>query len=622
MIKLLDRVTNQQILLKGLPEHIVPGRYLLCEDVLLNQHTMLKSGTILSGDGSDNLKINDLEFKCSGQLDAEFQAACKFIGLALHQIAEAFSSGDLDELPSPLLPSNLFSEEGELNALEEMLDEVLARGHLQEISRRPRYDMRYDELVQPISRSKRLASSSHRHLSAHSECWQARTLTGIQPKKVLSRVSEDEYNLYENRAFARLVDRLERFLDKRLKEVSELQKNLNDALDLEDSSDIDFRLSKKLFELWGETFTSEAALLALDALEETQKKLTAFLKKVRSLIQGDLYRRIPRNAQISGRLQPTNILTHDQHYRHLLMLWNTLQVESKKDHLTPAETTEINQRLQQHYGEYCQLITIRALKELHFSVGRISSVEYQCSRFGRTVKLQINKSKDLELTDSINKTSIVLVPIFSWAEEHPGVVRDRKSVRIPCFPNVDSVSELPSGWVTGENNNPLQMSPMDFYVEEQVVSLLNYWLLSGPIHSYGQAIDKVPTETMAMIDDWSGIERSGAHSFRILNDLDIVPLQKSLRKNNAKASLEVVSLHMAAIRQLSHCPACNTPASFEPRDKQTFIARCRENSCEMEWTIQYTNSEKQYRQYVRDDSKNSFSASGRWLEKVVISGVH
>ena len=622
MIKLLDRVTNQQILLEELSGHIVPGRYLLCEDTLINQHTILESGVVLSGDGTENLRIDENSFKCIEQVREELQARHMLVGLALPQIAEAFAEETVAELPSPLLPSQLFSEEGTLNRLEELLDTIMSKGHLQEISRRPRYDMRYDEMVQPVSRSKRLASSSHRHLSAHSECWQSRTLTGIQPKKVLSLVSEDEYNLYENRVFARLVDRLERYLNTRLNEIIELQNNLNDALKLEGSKELDFRLSRKLCELWGGTFTSEAALLALDVLEQSQLKLSGLLKKVKGLTQGELYKRIPRNAQVTGRIRPTNILTHDQHYRHLLPLWNTLLIESKRDNLTPAETLELNQRLQGCYGEYCQLILIRAMKELHYSLDSQAGGVFHFSRLGRKVSLHWTKAKGLKLTDSLTNTSIILIPIYSWDTDCPGVVRKNNLITIPCSPNAGTSESLPSSWVSGENDQPLLVSPMDLYVEERMVSLLNYWLLSGPLKSYAEPINKVPTVIMEQLGQWQGIQQSDSHSFRILSDIDsfdLKDLQKCLRKNNARASIDAVNQSVQIIKQLSHCPACQSKAKFEPRDKQTFIARCRTNGCEMEWTIQHTGTERQYKQYVTSDLGLSFADSGRWLDQVVIS---
>lgn len=620
MTKLLDRVTNQQVSLEDLSAHIVPGRYLLCEDVLINKHTTLKSGSVLTDDGSNCLRIGEQSFSCLGQIDKEFSETHKFVGLAIQQITESLSDDTGEKHPSPLLTGELICEEGSLNKLEELLDSILKKGHLQEISNRPRYDMRYDNMVQPISRSKRLASSSHRHLSAHSECWQSQTITGIQPKKVLSLVSEDEYNLYENRVFARLIEKLEKKLEKRFGEVAELENQLEEALKLEDPSKFDFRLSNKIFELWGKTFTTDQALLEL---EDTKLKLSELLNQVRGLTQGELYKRVPRNAQVPGRIRPTNILTHDQHYRHLLPLWNTLQIERNRDNLTPAEALEMQQKQQRFYCEYCRLVVVRALSQLHFSFESTSKGVSHFSRLdSREISLQWNEVMGLELTDSLTKSTLCLVPIYSWDTDCPSVIRRKEAITIPCCPNVGVTDALPSSWLTGENNQPLLMSPMDFYVEERVISLLNYWLISGPVQSYGQPVEKMPTETMKLISHWECIKACGSHSFRILSSpmpSELQALEESLKKNNARSSIAAVQERVTALQQLSHCPACNSKAQFEPRDRETFIAHCRTSSCEMIWTLRYTGFEKRYKQYVSDDLELSFTDSGRWLEDVVIS---
>ena len=244
MIKLLDRFTNQQLTTNDLHGHIVPGRYMLLEDGLINGHSEKVAGDILCGDGSEKLTFGDRSFTCEEAISGDEQARVELTRLSITQITDSLDlSSSL--LPSPLIPGQLFTEEGELNDLETKLQNVLEKGHLHEISRRPRYDMRYDELVQPVSRAKRLASSSHRHLAAHSECWQRRTLTGIQPKKIMGLVSEDEFNLYENRVFSRLLDQLERFLNKRLKEIEELKNNFYAALELDGAEHLDYRLSEK-----------------------------------------------------------------------------------------------------------------------------------------------------------------------------------------------------------------------------------------------------------------------------------------------------------------------------------------------------------------------------------------
>ena len=74
-------------------------------------------------------------------------------------------------------------------------------------------DLRYEETVTEVSRARRLSQwNVYTHLASHSECWQRQTLSGIQPKRVLARFSEDDYAIYENRVYARLLDSLDNYL--------------------------------------------------------------------------------------------------------------------------------------------------------------------------------------------------------------------------------------------------------------------------------------------------------------------------------------------------------------------------------------------------------------------------
>ena len=89
------------------------------------------------------------------------------------------------------------------------------------------------------------------HLASHSECWQRQTLSGVIPKKVLARFSEDDYGIYENRVYARLLDKIERHLQRRLSALKSLQATLDQALKFYQSEDVDFRLSHEVCRLWG-----------------------------------------------------------------------------------------------------------------------------------------------------------------------------------------------------------------------------------------------------------------------------------------------------------------------------------------------------------------------------------
>ena len=109
----------------------------------------------------------------------------------------------------------------------------------------------------------------------------------------MSMVSEDEANLYENRVYARLLDKLYLFLSLREKELVELQKNIEDALNLKSAEGVYYKLSRFLYQLWGETFEDDdIACTALDKLEQTIKNIREFSDSIQGLRQHGLYEKV------------------------------------------------------------------------------------------------------------------------------------------------------------------------------------------------------------------------------------------------------------------------------------------------------------------------------------------
>ena len=623
MIKLLDRITNQQVSFQDLTGSIVPGRYLLLDDASINNHPKVQAaGTLLCGDGSGVIRIGDHIVPCLDQLKDMDEPRFQLASQAIHQIA-SFDNTAGKNLPSPLLPSQLLTDEGHLNDFEDQLKIVLGKGHLHEISRRPRMDMRYDELVQVVSRAKRLAPSSHRHLAAHSECWQRRTFTGIQPKRIMSLVSEDEYNLYENRAYARLLDRVERFLNRRLREIEALQQTINDALNLEGSEELNRRLSEALFSIWGETFTEDATWKAAELLEQTQATLEQQLKTIKGLMHSGIYTKIPRNAQVPSRLEPTNILTHDPHYRHIFPLWNTLTKVSRSFELTPEEKVAEQKQLQNDYAHYCGLLVFRALGKLGFEQydSRNNSSNFKKGDH----QISVNRRNDLwTIDDNTFSKSITLCPVATWyLEESFEGIKTADNIAIPCVLINDQQPDHPSHWLNGSHTGALQLSPMDFYVEERLISLFGSWLILNNVLSYGEEITKMPKDALRVAEDIAGIHIDApTHTMQILQPLteeNKIKIANALKKSNARTPEQNFHVLNQALDELSGCPICGSKARFTPRGDKSFKSECLNNSCKLTVAIQKEEGERYLLLTTDDPEHNSFQGAGRWYQNSRLS---
>lgn len=77
--------------------------------------------------------------------------------------------------------------------------------------------------------------------------------------------------------------------------------------------------------------------------------------------QSGLYLLVSRQAQVTGALHLTNILSHDPHYRHLAILWDLLAKATVANRKTPEERFRQNQYLANAYTRYAGLVLRHAL---------------------------------------------------------------------------------------------------------------------------------------------------------------------------------------------------------------------------------------------------------------------
>ena len=293
----LDRLTGEQ--LRQLPGEVDPGRY--CTEVTglaFNGHTPDFSG-LLVDDGSQRCQLGDQawSFNMPQQVDS---ASAELLFKAITTIDADLQQGSIDV--SPLMPAATVDDQGHLQPFERRLQEVIDAGHLHRISQRPRLDMHYEDEVTDIARARRLSKGALVHLASHSECWQRQTLSGVIPRKVMARFSQDDYGIYENRVYARLLDKIERYLRARLSTLKSLLTTFEQAMEFYKSPDINHWLANAVCDLWGKTFDQAATSKVTELLTDTQNELERLYKSIRGLQQSGLYMLI-EPPRVSRRLQ-------------------------------------------------------------------------------------------------------------------------------------------------------------------------------------------------------------------------------------------------------------------------------------------------------------------------------
>ena len=263
--------------------------------VSINGHTKIGSGAFLVDDGSGEFRaVQATRNFRKAEESEDILVEHDIVSNVLLEFEHAVKNG---KQASFLIPESLLNRL-HLQAFDAVIKETIEKGHLQEISRSPKMELIYQEHLLPIGRVKRFSPVAGRHLAAHSECWQKRSFTGVVPRSLLALESEDEYNIYENKVYARLLDHLDRYLQRRCTEVSRIEHAISEAARFEASDDLYFGLIHSVCLLWGEGFKSNQVVT--DEAEQGQgtlQVLRSLLREVRGLRSSKLYRAVPKGGR-------------------------------------------------------------------------------------------------------------------------------------------------------------------------------------------------------------------------------------------------------------------------------------------------------------------------------------
>lgn len=604
-MRLLDRFTGRE--LGALPATTVPGRLLLIDPALLNGHTELQEGSALLDDGSGIASFQDQRCELSREvLDVDAQAERDLLAEAIASIVSKMEGSDSGRV-SPMLPleSAAHFEQGET---ERVLEEALAAGHLHAIASRPRMDLHYEDMVFPVSRARRLAPTALSHLASHSHCWQQRTLSGVVPRKVLARVSEDDYAIYENRLFVRLIDRAERHLVRRISRVRGVSFHLEKTLGFQDSEETRYQLRERICALWGESYEDDNAGVRLESGRKALRGLEFLLRAIRGLKQSGLYKRIPGNARIPSGVHRTNVLVHDPHYRCLPKIWDELNKAECDDRLKPEERYARQNDLHVAYGMYVGLVLRRALEQYGLKPSVKGGEVFE--RFGLRFSL-LRDGSDWLVRDSDGE-ALRLVPL-AWFG-HPVVSdEDIPEDRIICSPAHSGETKAA---------RCLQISPMDLYVVERMGQALDIWMLRKLLRSYGSEQGPLPASIMSLANGWGrAYEQRRANSGRLVAPLTYSQQQEALSALEKVADGEVRRRVKNVIEKTSALGRlCGHNASFSPSADSGFSCKC--DNCGASWSFRKTStsvSAKGFQMFLKDVPAEStidgFAWAGRdWLE--------
>ncbi|MBY6093958.1 DUF2357 domain-containing protein [Ferrimonas balearica] len=625
---LLDRFTGKKLNLTNLPEEIISGRYQVEQHPLQYQRRFeLEAGQLLLNEGSGRWHCGPAsgtyfqpEYRTA---EADTSAALEaLLSDTVSDIATRFNSSSPADFRSisPLLPPTVLGR-SEMQPLESLLLEVFQAGHLYEIAYRPRLELiQREELVQ-TGRAKRLSNKAPDYLAAHSEDWQSRTFTGILPKRVITRLNEDNYDIYENRVFARLIDHLDNYLTSRLREIEQLAGIFDSALSYSVGSDLYWKIGKNICSMWGQSFSDDDLEQAASSSKATLENLRFLLREVRSLRQSKLYQAIPRNVNIGSQLRITNVLAHDQHYRHLIRLWDCWVKTQERTELEQDEKIRLAQYRAQLYSDYVELVVYHALEAIGLAPTDFNTA------------LVVEKA-GLEVTLTSQHATLIVTPVFADlhganlpAEAHTSHSEQRLLVSplAPAKAGQRRPDEFncPTFQSTVET---VTASPLELFSVEDLAMALQRWYLKGLVNRYGQTVE-VSRSILGSINMTNARVENGF--IKVLAPLDsgwATQFEQDLHQLTQKTGIRLspdevesakrnlMSAHTDLLR-LSRCPECAEAVTrFAPREHDCFEAKC---NCNATWGI-----------YRRRDGSKTFQLTpsngepdiylGRFKEEILL----
>lgn len=605
-MKVFDRYVGCEV---DLPKVITPGRFRLKKAARFNVEIGLMAGDLIFPDGQDFCDLDKFQgaFQETAQADKTVGSRNLLIP-ALTTLAQLIRDGREQGL-SPLIPAKT-GELAKLADLEKQLGNLMK--HLREIDHRPRFSMHYEADVSPLSRAKRIAPSALTYLAAHSEDWHRRTISDVQPKRILALFSEDEWATYENRVYARLLDRLEAYLRERMDELSELEGTYREALSLGDSVDLDHRVRNSLCKLWGDALSVEDTGKLLDVTNKSIDAVRALQKQIGVLRQGELYSRVPRNARVSEQLRDTNILQHDPHYRHLRTLWLLYQKRSAEMRATPAEIYERNKRLFEDYVTYVGMTLRRVLSDTRLVDLNVQGTRTEF-RFGEEIGTLERDGTDWVL--NLSGASLTIVPgLFFDPDAMPrGTTTDRY---VPVFFFPSEHAEVQRKLAT---DSCIVLNPTEFYGLERVRALIEPFVWKPLLEGYAKPLHKIPGPAV----QWLAANAVGHSTGQ--NWALSAPLSQGTEKS-IQAWLHTAQINDATrsgimkriteLQLLSTCRGCGHKSVFHARH-DGFIAKC--DDCGLEWGIFGQDGKRRARFGIIGVPSPTFENHGAWCWEVDLS---
>lgn len=276
------------------------------------------------------------------------------------------------------------------------------------IFQKPKQHLKQVNEVRPAAVVSRIGQESISHLASHSEHWKGIKVNGLVPERLLARILEDDYAIYENRAVKTLVDKLY----KEMKALNNENLDCSMQMDLDDGHSLSSEQRSYFHarELLMRGMNDDSIMFNQMLLDDQRKTIEHILQKLSQCRSTSLYRILKRQKPITGRLKKTNIFMMDKYYKEAYRLWELL---NQKQELSVFDDI---QEIGVGYEVFCKILFVFALRYFSFKLNQDTDTVMVGSHFG-TLRYRF-KEWQLTITDEyIPALDVNGFKVSVWKEE-------------------------------------------------------------------------------------------------------------------------------------------------------------------------------------------------------------
>ncbi|MDE7263188.1 MAG: hypothetical protein K2N64_00825 [Anaeroplasmataceae bacterium] len=300
---------------------------------------------------------------------------------------------------------SLFTVNPELNfeELENNIQAILkVLPAIKQIFAKPFIHLKDENVVLPTEAVRVINNKTIQHISSHSELWTDLKENEIEPAKLLTRVYEDDYGIYENLVFCQTIDDILAYARSNLRMLKELiytnqtiQINL-----LERVNHLNYFLALgKLHTGYSRNFDTYygKSMQSLNKLQFIMNSIVPRLKR-------PVYKKNKHRPKIS-RIHKTNILAMHRDYHQIYKLAKYFSTK----HISVCDdfTTNDYKELQKNYFYFCQLLCIFAIGHFNFVCDEEEVISF--SRFEMNFVFKEWKLKLKTLKNKANPEIIITI---------------------------------------------------------------------------------------------------------------------------------------------------------------------------------------------------------------------